>query len=205
VLRALVTRLAAWPSIFDLLRYLLEGGYRGHRSVWENELRSQPGKVLDIGCGTGIHAQHFSADAYTGIDISDDYVSAAIRKYPGYQFFASDATKLPFESNIYCTAMISGVLHHLSDEEAQRLLSEAARVLQPDGTLVVWEDIPSRSRWNLIGHLIHRLDLGQHIRPPDGYRRLLELHFDLRSTRIFRSGFMDYAVFQCMLRNHSDC
>jgi ubiquinone/menaquinone biosynthesis C-methylase UbiE len=204
VLRAFVASLAAWPSAFDLLRYLLEGGYRGHRSVWVNELSLRTGLIADIGCGTGIHAMQFTADAYVGVDLSVDYVTAAARKYPAYQFMAADAMQLPFKARAFHTIMISGMLHHLSDDQVNRVLSEAERVLEHDGTLIVWEDIPSPSAWNVVGHIIHRLDIGRFIRRPDAYRTLLEFHFDVQSTRIFRSGFMDYAVFACRRRKRSD-
>ncbi len=95
--------------------------------------------------------------------------------------------------------MISGVLHHLDDELANRVLAEAARVVRPGGTVVIWEDIPA-PWWNLVGHLIHRLDLGNHIRTPDSYARLIRNHLDIIETSPFRSGAMDYQLFRARTR-----
>ena len=200
MIRRIVQRLADWPAVFDLLRWILEGSYHGHRSVIRMELSSGLGRVLDIGCGTGLHAQFFSPNAYIGVDLSPVYISAARRKRPMYDFLAANACQLPFRADQFSTAMISGVLHHLPDDQAERALAEAARVLSSDGILVVWEDIPSVACWNVVGHVVHHLDLGPYIRHRDGYRCLLEHHFTIRSERLMRSGFMDYVVFACTPR-----
>ena len=82
----------------------------------------------------------------------------------------------------------------VDDELATRLIKEAARVVRRGGMIVVWEDIPS-PWWNLLGHVIHRLDLGSHIRTPAGYRGLLERHLAIQDSADMRSGAMDYQVF----------
>ena len=200
MIRQVVQCLADWPSVFDLLRWILEGAYHGHKSVIRNELASRSRQVLDIGCGTGFYAQFFRPDAYIGVDLSPVYIAAARRKHPQYNFLVANACQLPFDANQFSTAMISGVLHHLPDDEAERALAEAARVLSTDGQLVVWEDIPSIAWWNAVGPLIHHLDLGRCIRHRDRYRSLVERHFTIRSERLMRSGFMDYVVFACSPR-----
>ena len=43
--------------------------------------------------------------------------------------------------------------------------------------------------------MIHRLDLGSHIRTPAGYRCLLERHLAIQDSADMRSGAMDYQVF----------
>ena len=200
MIRRFVRRLADCPSIFDLLRWILEGGYRGHKSVIQQELTPVGQRILDIGCGTGFYSRFFDAAVYVGVDISPIYISAAQQKYPANQFIVGDGTALPFADSEFETAMISGVLHHLSDDEAQHVLAEASRILSAEGKLVVWEDIPAPAWWNVIGHVIHRLDLGQYIRKPSAYRTLLEHHFIIRSERTMRSGFMDYVIFACSPR-----
>lgn len=192
--------LASIPSVFDGLRWILEGGYRGHESVFRIELSNAvvsetSQRVLDIGCGTGLHAPRFKADCYRGVDLSDRYVQAARRKYPAHQFDVGDARKLVFGDDSFQTILISGLLHHLNDEDALAVLREASRVLKPGGSIVIWEDIPTTSLWNPVGSVIHRLDQGDWIRTPDQYRQLIEPSFCIESERTFRSGFMDYVVF----------
>jgi ubiquinone/menaquinone biosynthesis C-methylase UbiE len=197
VLRRIVNQLSTIPSVFDGLRWVLEGGYHGHETVLQQELSSLPSTILDVGCGTGALAGFFPAESYLGIDCSPTYVSTAGKKHSHHRFAVADATQLPLSDCSFDGVVICGVLHHLSDETTQQVLAEVARVLKPGGRFVVWEDIPSRRAWNLVGHLIHALDVGQFIRHPKEYRRLLEQKFVVVSERMMRSGAMDYAVFSC--------
>lgn len=52
-------------------------------------------KVLDIGCGTGnmITVGQIKPEQYTGIDISDNMLQQAEKKYPDYTFAYHDAKK----------------------------------------------------------------------------------------------------------------
>jgi ubiquinone/menaquinone biosynthesis C-methylase UbiE len=192
-IRGLVRRLAAAPRLFDALRWVLEGGYRGHHRVIDRFLANM-GRTLDLGCGTGIYAPRFPAPTYVGADLSADYIAAARGKFPAHEFVVADATCTSFHDGEFDACMICGVLHHLDDEVAARVVKEAARVVRPGGRVVVWEDIPS-PWWNVVGHLIHRLDMGNHIRKPAGYRSILERHLLIEESTAIRSGAMDYQVF----------
>jgi ubiquinone/menaquinone biosynthesis C-methylase UbiE len=193
----MVQRLAKWPFVFDILRWILEGGYAGHKTVIEREMWGRQGAILDIGCGTGIFSRYFPEADYLGVDLSPIYIDAAIRKSSGHQFLVADARQLPLAARSFAMAMISGVLHHLSDDDTRQVLGEASRILSADGHLIVWEDIPTVSRRNFIGHWVHRFDPGQHIRRPQEYRALLNCDFQVQSERLMHSGFMDYVVFVC--------
>jgi SAM-dependent methyltransferase len=190
---ALVRRLAGVPRLFDALRWILEGGYRGHHGVIGAHLENV-GRTLDLGCGTGIYAGFFPSDTYVGADLNPDYISAAQSKFPDHRFVVQDATRTSFRDDEFDACMISGVLHHLDDDLAVQMVNEAARVVRPGGVIVVWEDIPS-PWWNLVGHVIHRLDLGSHIRASEGYRALLEPCLEIQQSAPMRSGAMDYQVF----------
>lgn len=203
-MQPLIRLLAGVPAVFDLLRWILEGGFSGHRSVFANELRSacanERGLLLDLGCGTGQHAGQFRSDEYLGIDLSSTYLAAAKQRFPECQWCQADATQLPLRNQSVNTVVISGLLHHLDEHLASQTLLETFRILKISGVLVIWEDIPTESAWNLPGRLAHRLDLGEHIRTASGYRSLLEQKFLVISERKMRSGFMDYAVFVCKPR-----
>src|SRR6476619_1247248 len=102
----LVRRLAGVPRFFDALRWILEGGYRGHHRVIST-LVANHGRMLDLGCGTGIYAPFFPANGYVGIDITPAYITAAKEKFPGYRFEVQDATKLSFAAGEFDACMIS--------------------------------------------------------------------------------------------------
>lgn len=200
MIQKIVDRLAQSPKIFDFLRWTLEGGFVGHKKVIRDELQNGAGPVLDLGCGTGIFAPYFDPERYTGLDISEEYVHAAQRKYPKHRFQCANAEHLDFPDASFDACFVAGVFHHLDDALSARVLREIRRVLKPSGVFVVWEDIPSRASWNLIGHFVHAHDEGKHIRRPEGYRSLFEAHFRPEKEYFMRSGFMDYSVFR--LRVH---
>jgi SAM-dependent methyltransferase len=185
------------PWAFDALRYILEGGHRAHRQLIRDFVKRCPGRVLDCGSGTGIYAPEFASENYVGIDLAPEYVARARAAYSGYDFRVMDAARMDFPDESFDAAILSGVLHHLDGDMARRVLAELRRVLKPDGELLVWEDVPARNRWNLIGHVVHRLDVGTHIRESAGYRDLLLPYFHVEWISNFQSGFMDYGVFHC--------
>src|SRR4051812_15232451 len=121
---SLIRRLATVPRLFDALRWILEGGYHGHHRVIADHL-SGGGRVLDLGCGTGIYSQFFEPGRYVGVDISQAYIAAAQAKFPRHRFVVQDAAQLPLEGGEFDACMISGVLHHLDDPTVDRVLAEA--------------------------------------------------------------------------------
>lgn len=196
LLRRGVQWLSQVPWAFNSLRWILEGGYRRHRRLLASHFHRPPARVLDCGCGTGIYSPCFSPQSYIGIDISPTYIAHARAHHPNYHFEVMDATGLAFADNSFEAVIVCGVVHHLDEATTHRVLAELARVLQPDGRLLLWEDVPTRGKLNLLGHLVHRLDVGCHIRSGDEYAQLLEPHFKIESSEFLRSGFMDYIAFK---------
>ena len=196
LLRSGVQRLSEIPSVFDALRWVLEGGYQRHRQLLARHFAGQTARVLDCGCGTGIYASCFPPRSYVGIDISATYIAHARRRYPAYEFQIMDATKLAFADDSFDAVMVCGVVHHLDEPTSERFLSEIARVLRPDGRLLLWEDVPTRRWFNIVGHIVHRLDVGAHIRPGAELEPLLQPLFEIEATESLRSGFMDYLAFR---------
>jgi ubiquinone/menaquinone biosynthesis C-methylase UbiE len=196
MMQALVSRLARTPKIFDFLRWLLEGGFAGHNKLVREELQNAPGNILDLGCGTGIFAPYFDPNRYVGVDISEEYVKAARRKFPSHCFECVDAERLGFAGSSFDACFVAGVFHHLDDKTSGQVLREIRRVLKPGGLFVVWEDIPSPVSWNFVGHFVHAHDEGKHIRKPEEYRRLFGAYFRTEKEYYMRSGFMDYIVFR---------
>lgn len=196
LLRRGVACLASVPCVFDCLRWFLEGGFRNHRKLLARHFSSSPDSVLDCGCGTGILAHCFRPENYVGIDLSRGYIERARSLYPAYDFRVMDATSLEFRDSSFEAVLVSGVLHHLDDNDARSVLKELQRVLKPGGTLLLWEDVPTRSCCNIIGHVIHRLDVGEHIRAESAYIDLLEPYFSVTGSETLLSGCMDYIVFK---------
>lgn len=58
-----------------------------------------PGKILDVGCGTGYYCKIFHEMGFqsVGVDFSQTAIARAKEKHPNLEFSAADATNLPFE------------------------------------------------------------------------------------------------------------
>jgi SAM-dependent methyltransferase len=194
LIQRLVDGAAAQPLLFDALRWVLEAGYRGERGVLEREGVLAARRVLDLGCGTGALAGLFAPDRYQGVDPNPRYIARGRSARPGYRFAVMDGRRLELEASSFDAVVIGGVVHHLPDADALEILREARRVLVPAGRLVMWEDVPTVSRWNLIGGLVHHLDEGDHIRPTEAYLRLVESVFGRARHYAMSSGVCDYVV-----------
>jgi ubiquinone/menaquinone biosynthesis C-methylase UbiE len=192
MLHALIEKLSNHPGFFLFCRGLLEADFTAIRKTVGEHLASDPRvRVLDVACGPGAFSDLFSEQSYTGIDINPVYIDYAKKHYRG-EFFVQDARRLSFPDGGFDEALVFGVLHHLNDEDVTEVARSLSRVVRPGGKVLVIEDIPTESHLNLVGHLLHWIENGHYIRPPEHYRRLLSPHFCVGEERLFKSGVCDY-------------
>ena len=85
-------------------------------------------------------------------------------------------------------------MHHLDDKAFLKVISEAKRVLRENGQILVIAYIPTQSRFNIIGKVAQKLDLGENIRKVDHSLELLGKNLFLKKSYKIRSGISDYAV-----------
>ena len=93
--------------------------------------------ILDVGCGPGTQAMIWAADGYevSALDINEALVDfarhRAEEKGLKIDFRLGSATALPWADNTFDVCLIPELLEHVPDWQA--VLSEAIRVLKPDG------------------------------------------------------------------------
>jgi len=188
----IVERISDHPVLFIFIRGLLENDFKAIKAIIRRELRVGQGlSTLDLGCGPGAFAPLFDGDDYVGADLNARYVDYAKKRYKR-EFLHSDARKLNVPDGRFEQVLIFGLLHHLSDDDVRAVLKEATRVVKPGGHILAIEDIPAISKLNLIGHLVHHAENGEHIRPADDYRRLYNEYARVEREEILQSGICDY-------------
>lgn len=109
---------------------------------------SRQPRILDAGCGTGVHLQALKQagfDLLTGVDASRTGLDKTREKLgSAAQLVCADIRSLPFAANSFDVVLFSFVLQHLphqSEDELQKatraVLDDATRVLAPDGHIII--------------------------------------------------------------------
>lgn len=192
LLATTVQRISDHPVLFIVLRSILENDFKAIRAVIRRHLRARQGlRTLDLGCGPGAFADIFAGDDYVGVDLNARYIDHARKTRQG-AFIVSDARHVELPDARFDQILIFGLLHHLPDEDVRAVLAECRRLLVRGGRVLVIEDIPAISRLNLIGHLIHRVENGEHIRTVEEYQRLYSEAATIESGEVLQSGICDY-------------
>jgi ubiquinone/menaquinone biosynthesis C-methylase UbiE len=88
----------------------------------------------------------------------------------------ASATALPFRDGSFGATVGIGLLHHLSDDEAGRAVSEMTRVTAPGGHTVVLDAVVPEPAWRRpVAAVIRHLDRGRWMRRQAGVESLLDV------------------------------
>jgi SAM-dependent methyltransferase len=133
-------------------------------------------RVLDVGCGAGTNAAHFSGIDYTGIDVNERYLEAARAKFRG-RFVQADLTSADLSSlGTFDMVLANSFLHHVADPDAERILAGLSPLLAPDGTIHILDLVlPAHKS---LAWMMARFDRGKHARPVDHWRALFSAAFE---------------------------
>ena len=155
------------PPRYDLVNSVITWGLdrRWRKAAARICLASSPGRVLDLGCGTGdlsIAITRLAAGnlEVVGLDYSLPMLEMARKKAErlniiNIAFVRGDAASLPFPDEHFDCAGISFAFRNLTYRNplARRALAEVIRVLKPGGKFVVVES--SQPEVKLIRGLFH--------------------------------------------------
>ncbi len=108
----------------------------------------------------------------SGYDPSAEYIDAARERYGDIgQFFVGEVGAVELEADSFDICIAKGVLHHLDDDAAVALFSEAARVLRPGGRIITMDPTFTDDQARIARFLAER-DRGENVRTPSGYEQL---------------------------------
>ena len=151
--------------VYDLCEPILLLGKQAeydHKIVSLLELHKAD-RILDLGCGTGVLtrmiADQLDAEAggvCVGIDAAARMIQVA-RKKRGNEtcrFDVAAAEDLPYEDDAFDAVVSSLFFHHVDLDLKAKALSEAWRVLRPQGKLVIADmHIPTTWMGALVSHV----------------------------------------------------
>lgn len=145
-------------------------------------------KLVDVGCGPADILDRLPRIEYVGLDINDSYIQAARAKFKtrGKAKFLSGRVEdwardpLTREADLVLT---NGVLHHVDDNDARKILDFAYRALKEDGRFIFYE--PCYLVWQSgISAYFMSQDRGQNIRTEQQWKELVSSIFPVVSTNI---------------------
>ncbi|ATX78637.1 Methyltransferase domain-containing protein [Mariprofundus aestuarium] len=120
--------------------------YRHYRSVLERE-GLKDAAIADVGCGRGGFMiwmkQHGWQGDCTGVDVDVTSMALHDSEHGGAAFYEGSAVSLPFTDGSRSCLSYFHVVEHIRDID--RLLGEAARVLNDDGALMI--EVPDATRY----------------------------------------------------------
>ena len=150
-----------------------------------------PRRLLDIGCGPGTFIGNYLPGIEAlGIDLSASQVDYARRTYgsAAHRFSTRPVASLSEAGERFDAVTVVELIEHLTPETAIGLLSEARRLLAPDGVLVV--TTPNYSS------LCPLIELGVNALSPVSY---IEQHINkyqrgLLAAHLSAAGYRDVSV-----------
>ncbi|HMD01346.1 MAG TPA: methyltransferase domain-containing protein [Candidatus Baltobacteraceae bacterium] len=139
-------------------------------------LPAPPGRLLDVGCGTGWTSVFLARMGYdvTGIDLAPDMIAAANankERYgtPNVTFAVSDFEKLTYRESFDCVASYQS-LHHAENDEA--VIRGVFAALRPGGVFVTAEPGRGHARSPISQEAVRTHDVTERDMPPSRIIRL---------------------------------
>jgi len=167
------------PAIYQLYQEL--GGFFGARvEAIRDYLTIRPGmRIIDIGCGPGHIVKYLPEGAdYIGLDIDEPSIAYAkahfgSRGHFAARFFDAEAARELGPADL---VMMNGVMHHIGDADLAATLEVIRGALKPDGVLFTLDGCYEPGQSAIAKWLLDN-DRGVHVRPAEGYRKLLAERF----------------------------
>jgi SAM-dependent methyltransferase len=181
------------PLIYSAFQSLM-GAHKGRQRFVANYIKPTPAmKVLDIGCGPAEILAHLPSVDYYGFDISKQYIEKASHNFSSRgTFFCKIFDELDLKLLPKFDVILAiGLLHHLDDEEAVKLIELASKALKPGGRLLT-VDPCFVSGQNFIARFLINNDRGQNVRNKEEYLHLVNRRFNLFNADVTHQTWIPY-------------
>lgn len=127
------------------------------------------GWLLDVGCGRGRYLGQLvdRGFTYVGLDSSKEMLKIAKNKAcqraeSSVFLIQGDAEHLPFVNSLFNSVICIDVLHHFTSKDSRKnVVRELARVLKPDGEIV----IEMKNKLNLVYWLLSKANPSGTVQP----------------------------------------
>ncbi|MEM4389992.1 MAG: glycosyltransferase [Candidatus Micrarchaeia archaeon] len=140
------------------------------------------GSVLDVGCGEGVILEKIGAGKAVGLDLSREALRRARARVPEARLTYGDAQRLPFRDSSFDAVVCSEIIEHVP--KPRRVLEEAARVVKPNGKVIV--TIPEEKNINRVKGFLKRLGLFNLLLPNVPERMESEWHLHAFSLELLK-------------------
>jgi SAM-dependent methyltransferase len=157
-------------------------------------------RILDIGCGPADILAYLPEDIeYHGYDVNEGYIAAAKRRYGNRGSFEVRGVSPDAVADLGTFDLITaiGVLHHLTDTEAEIVFASALQILRPGGRVITCDGAYVKGQ-NPIARLLLALDRGRHVRRPEDYLAIARRHFSDANATVFHD-FLAIPYTHCII------
>ncbi len=172
-----------WRAVFSLapvyrFAQTAIGADRVRTVLADEFIRATPDdRIVDFGCGTADILDHLPDCDYVGVDSSQRYIDDARSRFGDRGTFVTSAAEhFDGVAPDRTIAIAIGVLHHLNDDAAAKMLQAASSILEPGGRFVSIDPSLVEGQHPIARLLVSR-DRGQHVRTPEAHTELVRRCF----------------------------
>lgn len=140
-------------------------------------------RILDIGCGPANMVPYLPSNIdYIGFDDSELYIKNAKKKFlnsensGNYSFFCERVNLAQDFEEKFDIIMANAILHHINDDEAEKLISFASRNLKAGGRFITLDGCFTENQSKIEQWLLKN-DRGKFVRTKEDYFKLFSKYF----------------------------